>query len=78
MPGWGVGVEDAVVEDLLEVGAEGFVGEGCDIGFHENEGREGGDILALDFIHGEHLIPAIAGDGGGDDDIGEGPQVALK
>ena len=61
-----VGMEEAVHQDLLEVGVKHLLGERGAIEFHPGERAQIGDFFARDELHREHARRAVVGDGGGD------------
>src|SRR5207237_8683166 len=66
-----IGVKETIDEDLLEVGAKNFLGQGVAVEFHSGEGTEVGDFFAVYVMHRQNPGGAVIGDRLRDDDVFE-------
>ena len=73
-----VGVEEAVHQDLLEVGAEQFLGERAAVHLHARQRAELGDLFPRHVPHGEHARGGVVPHGAGHHDAGEVAQVLAQ
>ncbi len=71
----GIGMEDAVNEDLLEVGAEQVVGERSTVDLGPFDPADRGDLRALDVVHRQHARRREVVDRQRDDDALEVAQL---
>ena len=71
VPGVRIGMEEAVDQDLLEVGVEHFLGERGAVELHPGERAQVGDFFPGDELHREDARGAVIGDRRGDDEARE-------
>ena len=62
IPGMRIGVKKAVDQNLLEVSAEKFFGEGGAIEFHPGERTQIGDFFPVHVFHRQDARRAVVGD----------------
>src|SRR5262245_22504225 len=68
-------MKEAVDEYLLEVGPEKVIGQPLAVDLHAPEGAQGGDLLAMDVLHGEEPAGHVTRHRARDKESGKIPEV---